>query len=345
MIKVLVIDDSALVRQLLSHMLSLASDIEVVGCAEDPYQARTMIKQLNPDVLTLDIEMPRMDGLAFLRNLMRLRPMPVIMVSTLTEQGASATLEALALGAVDFIPKPKNDLANRLADYQDELVEKIRIAAKSKAQTPTQLTKPTATNQYQFEETLVAIGASTGGTEAIQRIVSQLPANFPPLVIAQHIPPAFSASFAKRLNSYTDITIHEAKGNERLQAGHAYLAPGDVHLAIEKRGKALYTQIIDSEPVNRHKPSVDVLFNSVAECSGIAAVGIILTGMGKDGAQGLLAMKQAGAHTIAQDEASSVVWGMPGASVNLNAHNEQLALDKIANRLLTKLQAKTVKAC
>lgn len=345
MIKVLVIDDSALVRQLLSHMLSLASDIEVVGCAEDPYQARTMIKQLNPDVLTLDIEMPRMDGLAFLRNLMRLRPMPVIMVSTLTEQGAGATLEALALGAVDFIPKPKSDLANRLTDYQDQLIEKIRIAAKSNAQAPAQLTKPKNNHQYQFEDTVIAIGASTGGTEAIQRVISQLPANFPPILIAQHIPPAFSASFAKRLNSYTDIDIHEAKGNERLQAGHAYLAPGNVHLAIEKRGKAFYTQIIDSEPVNRHKPSVDVLFNSVAECSGITSIGIILTGMGKDGAQGLLAMKQAGAHTIAQDEASSVVWGMPGASVSINAHNELLPLDKIANRLLTKLQTKTVKAC
>lgn len=336
MIKVLVIDDSALVRQLLSHMLSLAADIEVVGCAEDPYQAREMIKQLHPHVLTLDIEMPKMDGIAFLRNLMRLRPMPVIMVSTLTEQGASATLEALALGAIDFIPKPKNDLANRLKDYQDELVDKIRLAAKSKAQIPVQPPQlaPTSCANDQFQDKILAIGASTGGTEAIQRIISQLPANYPPIVIAQHIPPAFSASFAKRLNGYTSIKVSEAKGNERLLPGHAYLAPGGAHLAVQRRGRNYYTQIIDSEPVNRHKPSVDVLFNSIAECVGSDSLGLILTGMGKDGAQGLLAMKKIGSHTIAQDEASSVVWGMPGAAVAIEAHNEQLSIDNVPNRLI-----------
>lgn len=340
MIKVLVIDDSALVRQLLSHMLSQAADIEVVGCAEDPYQAREMIKQLRPHVLTLDIEMPKMDGLAFLRNLMRLRPMPVIMVSTLTEQGASATLEALALGAIDFIPKPKNDLANRLKDYQDELTDKIRLAAKSKAQIPAQLPKLVPPIKDQFQDSILAIGASTGGTEAIQRIISQLPANSPPIVIAQHIPPAFSASFAKRLNGYTDIKVIEAKGSEQLLPGHAYLAPGNVHLAVQRRGRNYYTQIIDTEPVNRHKPSVDVLFNSIAECVGITSLGLILTGMGKDGAQGLLAMKKMGAHTLAQDEASSVVWGMPGAAVAIEAHCEQISIDNIPNRLLALMRQK-----
>lgn len=338
MIRVLIVDDSALVRQLLSHMLSQAEDIEVVGCAEDPYQARDMIKELNPQVITLDIEMPRMDGIAFLRNLMKLRPMPVIMISTLTEKGAAITLEALSLGAVDFISKPKNDLANRLLDYQDELLEKVRQAAVSRVRA---LSPPPPEPECpsKLKNRVIAIGASTGGTEAIQRLVSRLPANFPPVVIAQHIPAAFSASFAKRLDLNSQMTVVEAIGNEQLKPGNVYIAPGHCHMIIKRVGAHLHTALLDTEPVNRHKPSVDVLFNSVADIAGKAAIGVILTGMGRDGAKGLLNMREQGAYTIAQDEASSVVWGMPGSSVEIGAACEQLHLDKIAGKLLGMLKS------
>lgn len=338
MIKVLIVDDSALVRQLLSHLLSQADDIDVVGCAEDPYQAREMIKALNPDVLTLDIEMPKMDGIAFLRNLMKLRPMPVIMVSTLTEKGAAITLEALSLGAIDFIAKPKADLANRLFNYQNELIEKIRLAAKSHVRAISR-NPPQLDHSNKLKNRLIAIGASTGGTEAIQRIVAQLPENFPPIVIAQHIPAAFSASFAKRLNSHSRMTVIESQGNEIIKPGMAYLAPGHCHLKVQRKGTHLYTLLCDSEPVNRHKPSVDVLFDSVSECVAKSSIGILLTGMGRDGALGLSRMRQQGAYTIAQDEASSIVWGMPGAAVEMDACEEQLHIDKIPQRLLSLLKS------
>ncbi|WP_372870048.1 chemotaxis response regulator protein-glutamate methylesterase [Shewanella sp.] len=337
MIRVLIIDDSALVRQLLSHMLSQAEDIEVVGCAEDPYQAREMIKELSPHVLTLDIEMPKMDGIAFLRNLMKLRPMPVVMVSSLTEKGASITLEALSLGAVDFIHKPKKDIATGLIEYKDELLEKIRQAAISRVK-PNSPPPPEQEYPTKLKSRVVAIGASTGGTEAIQRLISQLPANFPPIVIAQHIPAAFSASFAKRLDLNSQMTVVEAVGNELLRPGCVYIAPGHCHLAVKRVGVNFHTLLLDTEPVNRHKPSVDVLFDSVADVMGKAAIGVILTGMGRDGAKGLLKMRNEGAHTIAQDEASSVVWGMPGSSVEIGAVCEQLHLDKIATRLLGLLK-------
>lgn len=336
MVRVLVIDDSALVRQLLSHMLSQAEDIIVVGCAEAPYKAREMIKVLQPDVLTLDVEMPKMDGLAFLRNLMRLRPMPVVMVSSLTERGAEVTLEALSLGAVDFIAKPKQDLTNRLLDYQQELIDKVHLAAASHV-TPQYGSSVPLCCDTKLKHRIIAIGASTGGTEAIQRVVAPLPANTPPIVIAQHIPAAFSASFARRLNQYASMEVIEAQGGERLTQGVAYLAPGHAHLVLERRGAHIYTRLLDTANVNRHKPSVDVLFNSIAEIAAKSAIGVILTGMGKDGAAGLLKMHQAGAHTIAQDEASSVVWGMPGSAVALNACNEQLPLVNIPARLLQLL--------
>ncbi|MCG9720478.1 chemotaxis response regulator protein-glutamate methylesterase [Shewanella sp. Isolate7] len=341
MIKALIIDDSPLVRQLLTHMLSQAPDIKVVASAEDPYEARSLIKQFNPDVLTLDIEMPKMDGIAFLRNLMKLRPMPVVMVSTLTHKGAEVTLEALALGAVDFISKPKSDLTNTLLDYTDELIDKVRTAAVSHVKP---LNRPVArvTTSNKFENTgnkLIAIGASTGGTEAIQRVITPLPANTPPIVITQHIPAAFSLSFAKRLDTHSAMKVIEAKGGELIESGTAYLAPGDAHLAVEKRGTRLYTKLLDSDPVNRHKPAVDVLFNSIAECYGADTIGILLTGMGRDGALGLERLKTAGSHTIIQDEASSVVWGMPGAAAELNAHKEILHLDKIPTRLMELLNS------
>ncbi|BCV38687.1 chemotaxis response regulator protein-glutamate methylesterase of group 1 operon [Shewanella chilikensis] len=336
MVRVLVIDDSALVRQLLSHMLSQAKDIMVVGCAEDPYKAREMIKVLQPDVLTLDVEMPKMDGLAFLRNLMRLRPMPVVMVSSLTERGADVTLEALSLGAVDFIAKPKQDLTNRLLDYQQELIDKVHLAAASHV-TPQYGSSAPLSSDAKLKHRIIAIGASTGGTEAIQRVVAPLPENTPPIVIAQHIPATFSASFARRLNQHARMEVIEAQGGEKLTQGVAYLAPGHAHLVVERRGAHIYTRLLDTETVNRHKPSVDVLFNSIAEIAAKSAIGVILTGMGKDGAAGLLKMCQAGAHTIAQDEASSVVWGMPGSAVALNACNEQLPLANIPARLLQLL--------
>lgn len=339
MIKVLIIDDSPLVRQLLSHLLSDAPDINVVGTAEDPYEAREQIKKLHPDVLTLDIEMPKMDGIAFLRNLMKLKPMPVIMISTLTEKGAAVTLEALSIGAVDFIQKPKSDLTNKLMDYQEELIEKIRFASKSKIRPHTPIPKPSilSSNFSYSQSKVIAIGASTGGTEAIQRLICQLPCDISPIVIAQHIPAAFSTSFAKRLNKNVSMTVIEAQGGEKLMQGTAYIAPGNAHLIIERKGGSLYTKLLDTEPVNRHKPSVDVLFDSVAESIGKSALGVILTGMGKDGAKGLLNMKEHGSYTLAQDEASSVVWGMPGAAVEIKATSEVLHIDRIPPKLLSLL--------
>ncbi len=340
MIKVLIVDDSPLVRQLLTHLLSDTPDITVVGAAEDPYEARALIKKFNPDVLTLDIEMPKMDGIAFLRNLMKLRPMPVVMISTLTEKGAAVTLEALSIGAVDFISKPKSDLTNKLMEYRDELIEKVRFAAKSKVRPTSPIPKPQLnTSPIRCSQNqLISIGASTGGTEAIQRLICQLPSDCPPIVIAQHIPAAFSASFAKRLDSHASMRVIEAQGGELLKSGTAYIAPGNAHLIIERRGGLLYTKLLDTEPVNRHKPSVDVLFDSVAQTAGKSALGVILTGMGKDGAKGLLNMKRCGAYTLAQDEASSVVWGMPGAAVELNANCEELHIDRIPEKLLSLMK-------
>ncbi|MBV7316945.1 chemotaxis response regulator protein-glutamate methylesterase [Shewanella sp. NIFS-20-20] len=339
MIKVLVIDDSALVRQLLTHMLEQANDITVVGCAENPLQAREMIKTLSPDVLTLDIEMPKMDGIAFLRNLMRLRPMPVVMISTLTEKGAAITLEALSLGAIDFIAKPKNDLQNSLPTYQAELLDKVRQAARCRVRSTPPPSTTAVPHDLKLKNRIIAIGASTGGTEAIAQLISALPANFPPVVIAQHIPAAFSASFARRLDAKCNLNVSEARGNEVLKAGYVYVAPGDKHMTIVKKGMQFYTQLVDTAPVNRHKPSVEVLFNSIAECAAQQSIGVMLTGMGKDGAQGLLAMKEHGSYNLCQDEATSVVWGMPGAAVAIDAHHEQQPLHLIANRLLSLLKS------
>jgi len=340
MIKVLVIDDSALMRQLLTQMLDTDDNIIVVGEAEDPYEARELIKQLSPDVLTLDVDMLKMDGLAFLRNLMRLRPMPVLMVSSLTKKAADITLEALSLGAIDYIVKPQNHYQNSLSLFQNNLVQKVTAAVQVSFDAPPAIRHhhaiaPPVTGK--FKNGLIAIGASTGGIEAIQTILMALPANIPPIVITQHIQPVFSSSFVARLNTNCHLNVIEAQGGEKLTAGNVYIAPGDQHLAIEPEGNHFKTKLLNTGPVNRHKPSIDVLFNSVAEHAAQNSVGIILTGMGADGSTGLLAMKQKGAYTIAQDEASSLVWQMPSAAVAIEAASEVLPLTQISDKLLTLL--------
>ncbi|UZE94953.1 protein-glutamate methylesterase/protein-glutamine glutaminase [Alkalimarinus alittae] len=343
-IKVLVVDDSELIRQMLRQIIDSADDMEVVGVAVDPYDAREKIKQLNPDVLTLDIEMPKMDGISFLRNLMKLRPMPVVMISTQTEKGAPATLEALELGAVDYLPKPKLEQEIGLKHYAHDVVEKVRAAATANIH-PIERMKSTHANislarkeakPYAFSPgCVIAVGASTGGTEAIKDVLLGMPTNCPPVVLAQHIPPVFSTTYAERLNRICGITVFEATAGMKLECGCAYLAPGDQHLTIIKRLNAYYTQLDQSEPVNRHRPSVDVLFDSVLDAAGAKAVGILLTGMGRDGSEALLKMKQLGCKTIAQDQESSIVWGMPGAAVAIGAAVDVLPLEKIFSKALS----------
>ncbi|WP_202841837.1 protein-glutamate methylesterase/protein-glutamine glutaminase [Luteimonas saliphila] len=335
-VRVLIVDDSALVRALMSELLGVDPGIEVVGTAADPFIARDKIKQLSPDVLTLDVEMPRMDGLTFLRNLMRLRPMPVLMVSSLTEAGAQVTLDALALGAVDFIAKPKIDVARGLVEYGTVLVEKVKHAAKARV---ARIAPPAASGYdgpvaYRTTDRLLAIGASTGGTEAIREVLAQMPADAPATVIVQHIPAAFSGPFAERLDRHSRMTVAEAVDQQPLLAGHAYVAPGGRHLRVVRSGARWICRLGDDDPVRRHRPSVDVLFQSVAAHAGRNASAALLTGMGDDGAAGLMALRRAGARTIAQDEATSVVWGMPGAAVGIGAADEVLPLEQVAHRLL-----------
>ncbi|MCI5107160.1 MAG: chemotaxis response regulator protein-glutamate methylesterase [Pseudomonadales bacterium] len=352
-IKVLIVDDSALVRKLLTDILSADAELEVVGTAMDAHAAREKIKALHPDVITLDIEMPKMDGITFLRNLMRLNPLPVIMISTLTEKGAEVTLDALQAGAVDFVSKPKIDISNTLDEYSEEITTKVKAAANVRvrrletgktaaAGKDARRAKVASGSARHFSTTdkIIAIGASTGGTEAIREVLEEMPLSAPGIVIAQHIPEYFSKAFADRVNLSCAITVAEAKDGDIVLPGHAYIAPGNQHLSIRKDGARWRCRLLDSEPVNRHRPSVDVLFNSVAECAGQNALGVILTGMGKDGARGLLALRSAGAHTIAQDEASSVVWGMPGSAVELGAAAEVLPLDRIGSTLLSALAEK-----
>ena len=348
-IRVLIVDDSALVRTLLTEMLSAAADIEVVGAAADAHAAREKIKRLNPDVLTLDVEMPRMDGLTFLRNLMRLRPMPVVMVSSLTERGADVTLDALSLGAVDYLPKPKIDLAATFAEYRGELAEKIRTAARAsvRALDPRRTTlepgpahsadavlpRDATPRPLRTTDRMIAIGASTGGTEAIKEVLTRLPPDSPGVVITQHIPKAFSGPFARRMNDCCAVSVSEAQDGQQILAGHVYIAPGDQHLMVVRDGARYICRLDDGVPVNRHKPSVDVLFRSVAQNGGRNAIGVLLTGMGKDGARGLKEMLDSGSRTIAQDEATSVVWGMPGEAVALGAAEHVLPLEHIATKI------------
>lgn len=352
-IKVLIVDDSALVRKLLTEMLSSSADIEVVGVAQDPYIARDKIKELKPDVLTLDVEMPRMDGLTFLKNLMRLHPMPVVMVSSLTEQGADVTLRALEAGAIDFVTKPKIDLAEGLVGYQDELIEKIKTAAMvsktallMRASSLGTATKQSAdavlekivTKHYRTTDRLIAIGASTGGTEAIKDVLITMPPDSPGIVIAQHIPEAFSEPFAKRMDSLCAINVRHAEDNEQILPGHAYVAPGNAHLMVVRDGAKYRCQLNDGPPVNRHRPAVDVLFRSVAQNAGPNAIGAILTGMGDDGANGLYEMHEAGAKTIAQDEKTSVVWGMPGEAVKRGGVDFILPLNRVCKKIVELVQ-------
>lgn len=342
-IKVLIIDDSALVRAVLTSILSADPAIEVVGVAEDPLVARDLIKQLNPDVLTLDIEMPRMNGLTFLRNLMRLRPMPVVMVSTLTERGAPETLMALELGAVDFVPKPRTESGMVLEDYAGDICEKVKCAASARirpledvALAPVQAPARQMSILGKVKPNyLCAVGASTGGTEAIKELLLQLPEDCPPILVSQHIPEAFSLSFAARLDKTCPMRVYHAEDGQPVERGAAYIAPGDDHLTVVRSSRGGYVcRLLKTLPVNRHRPSVDVLFESVVALGASAASGVLLTGMGADGARGLLAMRQAGHLTIAQDEASSVVWGMPAAAVKMDAAEKILPLRKIGAAIL-----------
>lgn len=335
-IKVLIVDDSPVFRALLSQLIDADPELEVVATAEDPFEARELIKQHNPDVLTLDIEMPKMNGVQFLKNLMRLRPMPVVMISTLTQHGADATLAALELGAVDYFPKPAVDNTAEMLNYKSLVNDKIKIAAGANVTSaqPAKQQKLTVPKHHNTIE-LIAIGASTGGTEAVRNVLSALPAGLPPIVITQHISAKFSASFAERLNQNSEIEVKELTANQApLTQGCAYLAPGDKHLTVSRRGPHLYCHLDDRPAVNRHKPSVDVMFDTVAETVADKAIGVILTGMGQDGARGLLRMKQRGAKTIAQDQASSVVWGMPRVAVELGAALSVVDINQVAHQVI-----------
>ncbi|CAK0751583.1 protein-glutamate methylesterase/protein glutamine deamidase [Gammaproteobacteria bacterium] len=345
-IQVLVIDDSALIRSVLSEVINRERDMKVIGVAVDPLQARDKIKALNPDVLTLDVEMPRMDGLDFLERLMRLRPMPVVMVSALTEHGSEVALRALELGAVDIVAKPRLDIRRGIEEYAQEITDKIRAAACARLRiprsaptsAPTQGSPPpTARKMLRTSERVVVIGASTGGTEAIKEVLLGLPPDTPTILITQHMPAGFTKPFADRLDRLCRLRVQEAVHGERAMPGHAYIAPGDSHLFLRRSGADYLLGLNQEAPVNRHRPSVDVLFRSAAQEAGGNAIGVILTGMGKDGAAGMLELKQSGAHTIGQDEATCVVYGMPREAFMLGAVDEQAPLQEISSKLLHHL--------
>ncbi|MBK8379711.1 MAG: chemotaxis response regulator protein-glutamate methylesterase [Nitrospira sp.] len=341
-IRVLTIDDSALMRQVLAELLSKDPAIEVIGSAPDPYVAREKIKALNPDVLTLDVEMPKMDGLTFLEKLMRGRPMPVIMVSSLTEAGCQTTLRALELGAVDFITKPKIDLREGMDNLADDLIAKVKGAAtacirRGSSASGQNGARPAVLSSAMIKTTdmIIAIGSSTGGTEAVKEVLQVLPPNTPPVLITQHMPERFTKTWADRMNQLCRISVKEAEDGDSVLPGHALIAPGNYHMTLVRSGARYSVRINQNEPVNRHRPSVDVMFDSVAQYAGGNAVGVILTGMGGDGARGLLRMKEAGAYTIAQDEASCVVFGMPKEAIKLGAAEIVRPLNEIATTILT----------
>lgn len=348
MIKVLVVDDSPLMRALLTEIINGTTDMRVVGAAPDPLAARELVKSQSPDVMTLDVEMPKMDGLEFLRRLMRLRPMPVIMISSLTARGSETTLQALELGAVDFVAKPDAQTAARLQAYAEEVREKIRAAFHARLQGGAASSNSPVVSQSSvsggalpmavLHEKVIAVGASTGGTEALKTLLTGFPSAMPPVVIVQHMPESFTPSFARRLDGLCELTVVEAQGGERLQPGFAYLAPGHSHLLVRRQAGGYVTELSKAGPVNRHRPAADVLFHSVAAAAKEHALGVILTGMGKDGAQGLLEMRQAGAWNIGQDRDSCVVYGMPRAAFELGALDAVAPLDAIAARILAQLR-------
>jgi two-component system chemotaxis response regulator CheB len=350
-IRVLVVDDSALVRSLLAGIINRQPDMECVGAANDPLVAREMIRELSPDVITLDIEMPKMDGIDFLGRLMRLRPTPVVMISTLTERGAEVTMKALELGAVDFVAKPRIGVADGLNELSSQIVEKVRIAASAQIKravscagrpnagtSEASVARPLATLTGRVStEKMVFIGASTGGTEAIKDVLTPLPADFPAIVITQHMPPGFTTSFAARLNGLCRIAVQEAVNGERLLPGHAYIAPGGKQFRVDRSGANYVAVVEEGEPVNRHRPSVEVLFRSGAKVVGRNAYAIMLTGMGNDGAKAMREMKDAGSYNLVQDEASCVVFGMPREAIAHGAADEVLPLKDIAAALIHKL--------
>lgn len=360
-IKVLICDDSALIRSVMSEIIGSQSDMEVVGVAPDPLVARELIKQTNPDVLTLDVEMPKMDGLDFLEKLMRLRPMPVVMVSSLTERGSEITLRALELGAVDFVTKPKISIQSGMREYAELIADKIRAASKARIK-PRSAAAPIAgkggnetgtgapqglpmiRNPLTSSEKLIIIGASTGGTEAIKEFLVQMPSDCPGILITQHMPEGFTRSFAKRLDGLCKISVKEAEEGERVLPGHAFIAPGHSHLLLARSGANYVTHLEQSPPVNRHRPSVDVLFQSAAVYAGKNAVGVILTGMGKDGAAGMLEMRNAGAYNFAQDEASCVVFGMPREAIAIGATHEVGPLMQLPGMVLGYLASQGSRA-
>jgi len=338
--RVLICDDSAVMRQLLTEILSHDPEIEVVGVAADPMVARDKIKALNPDVLTLDVEMPRMDGLSFLEKLMRARPMPVVMVSSLTERGAATTLRAIELGAVDFVTKPKIDMRTGTLDLADEIVQKVKAAARARVRVPAPggVSRATATLHagalIKSTHKVIAVGASTGGTEALREFLAPLPSDTPGIVIVQHMPANFMRSFAKRLDGQCAMRVKEARDGDRILPGHVLIAPGDFHMRVVRSGAVYSVSVLGGEPVNRHRPSVDVLFDSCAQQLGANTVGVILTGMGADGARGMAAMRRAGARTLAQDEASCVVYGMPREAVNAGGVEQSLPLQELPQAVL-----------
>ncbi len=347
-IGVLCVDDSALIRQVITEIVNSQPDMHIVGAAADPLIARELIKSLNPDVLTLDVEMPRMDGLEFLEKLMRLRPMPVVMVSSLTERGSEIALRALELGAVDFVTKPRLGMRDGLLQYTSEITDKIRAAACARvrsrpriaagAATPAAAAEAPLRRPFLSTEKLIVIGASTGGTEAIREVIEPLPADCPAIMIAQHMPPGFTKSFARRLDGLCRIRVKEAEHGERVLPGFAYIAAGGYHLSLARSGANYIAHLSQEDAVNRHRPSIDVLFDSVARHAGVNAVGVLLTGMGKDGAAGLQRLRQAGGYTFAQDEASCIVFGMPREAILIGAAAEVHPVDQMAACVLAYLR-------
>ncbi|MHB8535525.1 MAG: protein-glutamate methylesterase/protein-glutamine glutaminase [Sulfuricaulis sp.] len=340
-IKVLIIDDSAVMRQMLTAILQEDGDMLVVGTAANPLIAREKIKALKPDVLTLDVEMPDMDGITFLEKLMRLYPLPVVMISSHTEKGAATTLRALELGAVDFVAKPQAGLREGMTrELMDEIRTKVREAASAHVRPgltsdrPARPHIPDASVSYSCREGVIVIGASAGGTQAIADILEKLPRQTPGIAIVQHMPPRFTASFAERLDNHCQLDVREAQSGDRLRHGVVLIAPGGYHMELMRAGGGYAVRVFLDEPVNRHRPSVDVLFDSTARIAGADALGLILTGMGSDGARGLHRMKTAGAHTIAQDQKSCVVFGMPEQAIRHGAVNEIVSLEQIPDRII-----------